>query len=121
MDFEKIVEEEWRRMPERFAKRIDNVALLIEDEPDARTRDEESLHDGQTLLGLYRGIPLIERGESYGAGGIVPDTITLYRLPIMEEAQTLGGTPQPTATAHRSRQLLVRGCDRWPERNAVTP
>ncbi len=89
--FRKIVEEEWDAVPERFAARVENVALLIEDEPDARTREEEGLGEGDTLLGLYRGIPATARGEGYGTGGILPDTITLYRLPILAEAEALGG------------------------------
>ena len=41
------------------------------------------------MLGLYHGIPLTERGSEYGVGGTMPDTITLYRLPILEEASEM--------------------------------
>jgi predicted Zn-dependent protease with MMP-like domain len=84
--FERIVDEEWNDVPERFRKRIENVALLIEDEPDAKTRAAEGLGEGDTLLGLYTGVPAIERGAEYGVGVTLPDTITLYRLPILEVA-----------------------------------
>ena len=88
-EFEQMALEEWKRVPERFRNRIENVALLIEDEPDAEVRKEEELRDGETLLGLYRGIPLVLRGSEYGVGMTLPDTITLYRLPILEEAEDM--------------------------------
>ena len=88
-EFEQVALEEWKRVPERFRSRIENVALLIEDEPDADVRKEEDLREGETLLGLYRGIPLVLRGSEYGVGMTLPDTITLYRLPILEEAEEM--------------------------------
>ncbi|HEX5774516.1 MAG TPA: metallopeptidase family protein [Candidatus Paceibacterota bacterium] len=91
-EFEMIATEEWERMPARFAREVKNVALLIEDEPSAAVREAEGLGEGETLLGLYQGVPLIERGSEYGVGGTLPDTITLYRLPLLEEAEAMDRT-----------------------------
>ncbi len=88
-EFEQIAEGEWARMPERFKREIVNVALLIEDEVSDEIRALEGLEEGDTLLGLYQGIPLTERGSEYGVGMTMPDTITLYRLPILEEAEEM--------------------------------
>lgn len=88
-EFAQIAEEEWRKIPPRFAERIKNVALLIEDDVDDEVRALEGLGPEESLLGLYRGIPLTERGSDYGAGMTFPDTITLYRLPILEEADEM--------------------------------
>lgn len=85
--FERIAFEELAHVPPRFARRIQNVAVLIEDEPSTQVCKEEGLGPDETLLGLYRGIPATGRGEGYS--GVTPDTITLYRLPLLEEAQTL--------------------------------
>lgn len=85
-EFAAIARAEWDAMPERFRARIKNVALLIEDEPDEETRKEEGLAGAGILLGLYRGIPNTARGSEYGIAGTLPDTITLYRLPILEVA-----------------------------------
>jgi predicted Zn-dependent protease with MMP-like domain len=53
---------------------MDNVWVTVEDDsPDG-------------LLGLYDGVPLTER-ESYG-GMVLPDRITIFRLPICEECDT---------------------------------
>lgn len=85
--FESVALEELQRVPPRFARRVSNVAILIEDMPSSEVCRQEGLGEGETLLGLYRGIPATGRGEGYS--GVVPDTITLYRLPLLEEAQTL--------------------------------
>ena len=87
-EFEKIVEEEFpRAVPEKFHTLIKNVGFLIEDEPDEETRRENGLRDDETLLGLYRGISHVNRGEYYGVGATLPDTITLYQLPLEDEAE----------------------------------
>lgn len=85
--FEKLVEEGFLLIPEKFRSKIQNVALLVEDEPSKEVRNEERLREGETLLGLYHGIPATERGDSYGVGPTLPDTIMLYKIPIEEEAE----------------------------------
>ncbi len=37
-EFEQIAIGEWNRMPERFSRKVDNVALLIEDDVDDEIR-----------------------------------------------------------------------------------
>lgn len=98
-EFEQVAAEEWDAVPERFKRELENVALLVEDAPDAATLTEEGLEDGDTLLGLYRGIPRTERGEGYGVGPTLPDTITLYRLPILEEALESADSPSDAIRA----------------------
>lgn len=86
-EFEALIEKGFMRLPEWVREKIQNVAVLVEDEPSKEIRDREGLHEGETLLGYYRGIPLSERGESYGIGATMPDTITLYKVPIQEAAE----------------------------------
>ncbi|MDO8518369.1 MAG: metallopeptidase family protein [bacterium] len=75
-EFEKLVEEEFpHAIPERFRGKIQNVAFLIEEE--VLTKD---------LLGFYHGIPATARGDGYGIGATLPDTITLYQKTIEEYA-----------------------------------
>ncbi len=89
-DFEKLVAEGFEQLPEWVRNKIKNVALLIEDEPSPDDREAEGLADDETLLGLYKGIPLSERGELYGVGMTLPDTITLYQKPIEQAAEEDG-------------------------------
>ena len=86
-EFERLVEEGFEKLPEWVRVKIKNVALLIENEPSEEVRKSEGLQDDETLLGYYQGIPLSARGDHYGVGATMPDTITLYRLPIEEAAQ----------------------------------
>ena len=88
--FEKLVAEEFpNAIPEKFRGRIKNVAFLVEDVPSAEVRQAERLSPNPTLLGYYRGIPHTARGDWYGVGNTLPDTITLYQLPIEAEAAKL--------------------------------
>jgi len=88
--FEKLVEEEFpRAVPEKFHHLIHNVGFLVEDEPSAEDRREQGLGGGETLLGLYKGIPHTARGAHYGEGMTLPDTITLYQRPLEQEAAEL--------------------------------
>lgn len=82
-DFEKLVAEEIDLIPEEWTGKIKNVAFLTED---------ESPKGEPELLGLYQGIPATERGDSYGM--VLPDTITLYRLPILQAAEEEGVNPR---------------------------
>jgi predicted Zn-dependent protease with MMP-like domain len=74
--FEELVAEALDGLPAWVLERIENVEVIVEDRP---PRGEPG------LLGLYRGIPLTERGE-FHTGPIFPDTITLYRRTIEREA-----------------------------------
>lgn len=69
--FEELVGEALDSLPPELARLMDNVALFVEDDPPP----------GESLLGLYQGVPLTERGQYYA--GALPDRITIYRRPIL--------------------------------------
>lgn len=77
--FEALVERALDSLPQQFASLLDDVAVVIEDEP---TREQVRLgqadEDGW-LYGLYEGVPAIEWGADYAA---MPNKITLFRLPL---------------------------------------
>mgnify|MGYP003544210034 FL=1 len=86
-DFERLVAEGIDAIPERFLKQLENVAIVIADEPSDEQLRHNGITDGSTLLGLYEGIPLTARGDLYGVGIVLPDKITIFKLPTLEEAQ----------------------------------
>ncbi len=88
-EFDTLVQEGFLLIPEKFRERIQNVALLVEDEPSEEVRIREGLSEHETLLGLYQGVPATVRGDSYGIGPTVPDTITLFKLSIEEAAENV--------------------------------
>lgn len=89
-EFEALMREGFEQLPDWVREKIKNVGLLVEDEPSKKARESEGLADDETLLGLYQGIPLSARGENYGIGATMPDTITLYQKPIEEAAEEDG-------------------------------
>ena len=80
-EFEGLVAQAIGRLPDRFAKLVDNVFVVVEDEPAAEDLEALGLDPQEgDLLGLYQGVPLEDRGFDYGA---LPDRVVLYRLPIL--------------------------------------
>lgn len=77
--FERLVDQAVDQIPEKLARQVVNVAVVVEDEPPP---------DAPGLLGLYQGIPLTERGAGSYAG-VLPDTITVYRGPLTRMCQTV--------------------------------
>lgn len=106
-EFEKLVEDGFALLPEWVRKKIKNVAILVEDEPTDEVRKRERLNDEETLLGYYQGIPLSARGENYGVGMTMPDTITLYQIPIKEEALEILGVYETTNFEGAVRRVIA--------------
>lgn len=78
--FERLVVEALDSLPAFFQEKMNNVEVLVEDEPTADLLAEMGMNSAtDTLLGLYQGIPLTER---YNYNLVMPDTITLYQKPI---------------------------------------
>ncbi len=81
--FRELVEEAIDTIPLKFARQVRNLAIVIEDEPSEELLDEMNIDDEQTLLGLYQGTPLNERG--WGHGNQLPDRITLFQRAIEDD------------------------------------
>jgi len=81
--FRALVEEAIDAIPARFAREVKNVAICIEDEPSDELLDDMEMDPDDTLLGLYQGVPLPDRGA--GHGNVLPDRITLFQRTIEEE------------------------------------
>ncbi len=74
--FEELVADALDEIPEELGRLMDNVWVTVEDVPETAG-----------LLGLYDGVPLTERDGGY-AGMVMPDRITLYRIPICAMCRT---------------------------------
>lgn len=85
-EFESVIEEALESIPERFLEALENVAIVMEDEPGEYHLDALEAPDSlgasyfdDELLGLYDGIPLTERDDYYD--GDIPDVITIFKGP----------------------------------------
>lgn len=84
-EFEQAIEEALASIPPRFLDALENVGITMADEPSAAQRAAlargEEPSDGTrmrgVLLGLYEGVPLTERGFSYG--NMAPDMVTIFK------------------------------------------
>lgn len=88
-EFERSVAEGIDAIPPHFLKRLDNVAFVVADDPSVDQREAMHLRGEDELLGLYEGIPLIERGGSYG-GLVLPDKITIFKNATLRESEESG-------------------------------
>lgn len=84
-EFEKIVADGIRAIPEKFLRKLDNVAIVIEPEPTPAQKKKLDIHPSWTLYGLYEGVPQVSRGANYTA--VLPDKITIFQKPIEESAR----------------------------------
>lgn len=78
-EFELLVERALESLPPAIAERLDNVAIVMQDWPDDEQMDLGDTDDAHGLLGLYQGVPLIDRAD-YDM--VLPDKITLFQGPI---------------------------------------
>ena len=83
--FNRLVEEAVREIPRRFRAAMNNVAVIVEDEPSRELLAEMEMEPGETLFGLYQGTPLTERG--WGYGNALPDRISIYQRPIEQACE----------------------------------
>ncbi len=79
-EFQILINKALEELPGEHVKNIKNVAILYQDEPTLAQRDELKLRNDQTLLGLYEGVPLIQR---QGSARVLPDKITLFKRPLL--------------------------------------
>jgi len=79
-EFEKLVVDALNDLPEEFQHKLENIEIVIEDEPSIGTLREMKIRSSNILLGLYHGIPLNKRGRSYAS--VLPDKISLYQKPL---------------------------------------
>ncbi len=95
-EFEELVREALESLPEDIARRIDNVEIVVEDEPPAEV--VRGLLPGDTVFGYYEGIPLISR-DNYDR--VLPDRISIYQGPITRAFRT------PDAIREEVRRTVI--------------
>jgi predicted Zn-dependent protease with MMP-like domain len=84
--FDRLVADAWARIPGRFRRRMQNIALLVADEPSREQLARGRVPHGNTLLGLYEGRPMTTRSvfEPFA----MPDRITIFQGPHERMAQS---------------------------------
>ena len=78
--FEQMVARAIESLPEEFRERLENIDVIVADEPTRAQLNHSGLSRNETLLGLYEGVPLTGRTAGYTYQ--MPDKITIFQKPI---------------------------------------
>ena len=84
-EFERHVADALATIPRRFRDAMQNIAIVVEDEPSADLLREMEIEPPDTLFGLYQGTPLTDRAWAFG--NTLPDQILLFQGPHEREAE----------------------------------
>jgi predicted Zn-dependent protease with MMP-like domain len=96
--FEALVERALAGIPPPFNRALNEVAIVIADEPTSHELRENGLDRDDALYGLYDGVPRTEWGYDQVP---YPNKITLYRLPLEEDF------PDPRELAQEVRETVI--------------
>jgi len=86
-EFESYVEEALAGVPPTFRRYLENVVVVVEEEPGDEDYGETETPDEEDLFGIFRGLPYFERG---GAVSHLPAQIAIFRGPILRHCSTRG-------------------------------
>ena len=87
-EFEALVIRALEELPEGFKNKLENIDVVVEDEPDMAVAKSLRLGSRGHLLGLYQGVPLQRRTHYYGM--VMPDKITIFKANIEGSAKQTG-------------------------------
>jgi predicted Zn-dependent protease with MMP-like domain len=96
--FERLVERALADIPDPFRAALEEVAIVLEDEPSPAQRRENGLGPDEMLYGLYEGVPRIEWGADWS---MMPNKNSLFRLPLEEDV------PDPEDLADEVRVTVI--------------
>ncbi len=85
--FDTLVTEALDGIPGEFARYLENVTIVVEEEPSRGMLFRLGLDPASsTLFGLYEGVPLPQRSHDFA--GRLPDRITIFRGPLVRACAT---------------------------------
>ena len=86
-EFDGIVKKALQRIPREIRGYLNNIVITVQKRPSKRMREEMELALDEPLLGLFEGVPLIER--SVTSPPLYPDIIYLFQEPLEAMCETL--------------------------------
>jgi predicted Zn-dependent protease with MMP-like domain len=85
--FRRIAEKAWLEVPEELRSRVENLRIVIEDEPSEEDYRINEVPDDEDLFGLFEGVALTESMPDGGHG--MPNAIRIFQIPHEEVCDTL--------------------------------
>jgi len=86
-EFETYVEEALAGVPPAFRKYLENVVVVVEEEPTDEDYEDIEASDDSELYGIFRGVPFFDRGAAVSH---LPAQIAIFRGPILRNCATRG-------------------------------
>jgi len=80
-EFDELITRAMNELPQKYIQGLQNVAIVMADEPTPEQMQKMHIDGQHLLLGLYEGIPLTQRGNNYNL--VLPDKITLFKNSIL--------------------------------------
>ena len=90
-EFDALVEQALSAVPRKFRRYLENVVVVVEEEPSDEDYDETDTPDEDELFGIFRGAPYFERDRLVSE---LPAQIALFRGPILRSCETRGEAVQ---------------------------
>ncbi len=84
--FKDLVSRALKKIPEEFIERLENVEIIVEEEPSSELIVELGLEPYDSLFGLYQGVP--RPGRHFFLRIILPDRITLFRNAFLRSCRS---------------------------------
>lgn len=87
-EFDAVVQRGIERLPDEIRRYLNNIIIAVRARPSRGMLREVGLQEGDTLLGLFRGVPLVHRSAT--SPPLYPDTIYLFQEPLEQMCSTAG-------------------------------
>lgn len=111
--FEAYVEEAVSQLPAAFRKYLENIVIVVEEEPLEEDYEETDIPDEDELFGIFRGVPYFERGAAVSH---LPAQIAIFRGPILRCCPTRGEAIREIrdTVVHEVGHMIGLGDDEMP-------
>ena len=80
-EFDVLITRAMDELPQEYIKNLENVAIIMADDPTPEQHQKMRLDQGSLLLGLFEGVPKTLQGS--GWSGMLPSKITLFKNSIL--------------------------------------
>jgi predicted Zn-dependent protease with MMP-like domain len=85
--FDRIVRQAVRRIPHEIRRHLENISISVRKRPSPEMLEDAGVPEGETLLGLFEGVSLMERTVT--SPPLFPDTIFLFQEPLEEMCSSI--------------------------------
>ncbi|HXM78817.1 MAG TPA: metallopeptidase family protein [Thermoanaerobaculia bacterium] len=112
-EFDACVEEALSQVPAAFRKYLENIVVIVEEEPEPEDYDETDTPEEEDLFGVFRGIDFFHRQSAVSH---LPAQIAIFRGPILRACRTRGEAVREIrdTVVHEVGHMLGLGDDEMP-------